>query len=255
MTFMIAVSGKGGVGKTSVLALLLKSLIDSGEDNILVVDGDPDSNMPDVLGTEVNGTIAEITDQLRKEIESTQSSPLLQKDRYLDAKIFDILHESENFDLLVLGSIEKEGCYCSINAQLKTILEKQAAPYKYLLLDLPAGLEHINRGVIREPDILLVVSDSSKMGLSTAKRIKELTEKLKTGEDQLLLIGNRVHEDMIPIFEKFAKENGYVFGGVIPEDKELQRLNLIGPSLLEISNDSSAYTKIEGLSKKFITKH
>ncbi|MHA2273993.1 MAG: ATP-binding protein [Candidatus Hodarchaeales archaeon] len=252
MTFLIAVSGKGGVGKTSVLAMILKNLNEAGETDILVLDGDPDSNMPDVLGFDINGTIADITDRLRIQLEQGNVSPLRQKDRFLDGAIFDIIHESKLFDLLVLGSIEKEGCYCSVNAQLQVILEKYAKAYKYVLLDLPAGLEHINRGVVRAPDILFVVTDGSKMGFSTAKRIKELTVKLQTGEKKLILIGNRVSGEFLGIFEEFARKNGYQFGGLVPEDKELQRLNLLGPSILDIPRDSPAFEAVNTIFSRFV---
>lgn len=252
MTFLIAVSGKGGVGKTSVLAMILKNLNEAGETDILVLDGDPDSNMPDVLGLDIKGTIADITDRLRVELEQGNVSPLHQKDRYLDGAIFDIIYESKLFDLLVLGSIEKEGCYCSINTQLQVILDKYASAYKYVLIDLPAGLEHINRGVVRAPDILLVVTDGSKMGFSTAKRIKELTVKLSTGEKKLILVGNRVSNELLGIFEDFAGKNGYQFGGLVPEDKVLQKLNLLGPSLLDIPHDSPAFEAVNTIFSRFV---
>jgi CO dehydrogenase maturation factor len=252
MTFLIAVSGKGGVGKTSVLAMILKNLNEAGETDILVLDGDPDSNMPDVLGFDIEGTIADITDRLRIQLEQGNISPLHQKDRFLDGAIFDIIHESKLFDLLVLGSIEKEGCYCSVNAQLQVIIEKYANAYKYVLIDLPAGLEHINRGVVRAPDILFVVTDGSKMGFSTAKRIKELTVKLQTGEKRLILIGNRVSDEFLGIFEEFAGKNGYQFGGLVPEDKELQRLNLLGPSILDIPRDSPAFEAVTTIFSRFV---
>ncbi|MFX0114608.1 MAG: AAA family ATPase [Candidatus Hodarchaeota archaeon] len=252
MTFMMAVSGKGGVGKTSVLAMILKSLNDAGETDILVLDGDPDSNMPDVLGLDVKGTIADIPDRLRVQLEQGNVGPLYVKDRYLDSAIFDIIYESNPFDLLVLGSIEKEGCYCSINAQLQVILEKYASAYKYVLIDLPAGLEHINRGVVRAPDLLLVVTDGSKMGFSTAKRIKGLTDKLGTGQKRLVLVGNRVSNELLKIFKDFARSNGYEFGGLVPEDKELQKLNLLGPSILEISANSPAFEAVHHIFTKFV---
>ncbi|MHA2497713.1 MAG: ATP-binding protein, partial [Candidatus Hodarchaeales archaeon] len=222
------------------------------ETDILVLDGDPDSNMPDVLGFDIDGTIADITDRLRIQLEQGNISPLHQKDRFLDGAIFDIIHESKLFDLLVLGSIEKEGCYCSVNAQLQVIIEKYANAYKYVLIDLPAGLEHINRGVVRAPDILFVVTDGSKMGFSTAKRIKELTVKLQTGEKRLILIGNRVSDEFLGIFEEFAGKNGYQFGGLVPEDKELQRLNLLGPSILDIPRDSPAFEAVTTIFSRFV---
>lgn len=249
---MIAVSGKGGVGKTSVLAMILKSLNDAGETDILVLDGDPDSNMPDVLGLEIKGTIADITDQLRIELEKGTVSPLHHKGRYLDGAIFDIIYESKLYDLLVLGSIEKDGCYCSVNTQLQVILEKYAGSYKYVLIDLPAGLEHINRGVVRAPDILLVVTDGSKMGFSTAKRIQKLTDKLKTGQKKMVLVGNRVSDELLEIFEDFIEKNGYEFGGLIPEDKELQKLNLLGPSILDITDNSPAFEALNRIFTKFV---
>ncbi|MFX0061939.1 MAG: ArsA-related P-loop ATPase [Candidatus Hermodarchaeota archaeon] len=243
-----AVSGKGGVGKTTFLALTLKSLIKNGSPDIIVLDADPAANIGEVVGLHVPKTIADIADELKVEIEKRTT---VDKQRFLEGKIqSEILQEADEFDLLAMGSIEKDGCYCFINSLLRQAIDGLVASYDIALADMPAGLEHFNRRTIQDVDILFIVTDPSKMGLNTALRIKELTQKLKINVKNLVLVGNRVSPDIEPILQEFAQTNGFKYGGSIPNDSIIQQANLKGISLLELE-DSPAVQKIEQIVNQF----
>ncbi|MEM4603078.1 MAG: ArsA-related P-loop ATPase, partial [Candidatus Nezhaarchaeales archaeon] len=111
---VVAVSGKGGVGKTTITALILRSLIDMGVKSILVVDADPASNLPDVLGVKVDKTVGDVTNELKKAIDRGEFPPLLSKKDFLEFRVFEVLKELPDFDLLVMGRTEGEGCYCMV---------------------------------------------------------------------------------------------------------------------------------------------
>ncbi|MFX1255725.1 MAG: ArsA-related P-loop ATPase [Promethearchaeota archaeon] len=244
---MYAVSGKGGVGKTTFLALTLKSLIKNGSPDIIILDADPATNLGEVVGLDVSKTIADIADELKIEIEKRTTAD---KRRFIEGKIQEILQEADEFDLLAMGSIEKDGCYCFINSLLRQAIDGLVASYDLALADMPAGLEHFNRRTIQDVDVLFIVTDPSKMGLNTALRIKELTQKLKINVKNLVLVGNRVSAEITPILQEFAQTNGFKWGGSIPTDLLIQKANLEGTSLLDLE-DSPAAQKVEEIVKHF----
>ncbi|MFX1512601.1 MAG: AAA family ATPase [Promethearchaeota archaeon] len=253
MTIQIGVSGKGGTGKTTLLSLILKDLLLRGEDDIFVLDGDPDSNMPDILGINPPGTLADITDALREKIGASTTSPLMAKDRYLEGELFRIISEQNGYDLLVTGSVEKQGCFCVINSQLKVIIDRFANQYKYTILDLPAGLEHLNRRVIRDIDVLFVISDASRMGITTIGRIIKLTKKLQIKVKRLVLIGNRSRNGTLEkMLKEVAEENRVEYGGVLPYDSEIEELNLLGPTILNIKESNPTLQIVHELVEKYL---
>ncbi|MEM2534845.1 MAG: ArsA-related P-loop ATPase, partial [Candidatus Nezhaarchaeales archaeon] len=147
---VIAVSGKGGVGKTTITALMLRALIDMGIKSILVVDADPASNLPDVLGVKIGKTVGEVTNELKKAIDRGELPPLLSKRDFLEFKVFEVLNELPDFDLLVMGRTEGEGCYCMVNDVLTEVVDALSRNYAITLMDMEAGLEHLSRRTDRD---------------------------------------------------------------------------------------------------------
>ena len=166
----VAVTGKGGVGKTVISALLTKHFSERGD--CLAVDSDPDSNLAYALGVEVEKTVADVVDELymkRHEIRD--------KDLWFEAKINEVIHENE-FDLLVMGKKEREGCYCYINSLLRKIMNKIADYYDHMVIDCEAGIEVLSRRTIDFVDYVLIVVDRSRMSRITADRIRVLVKNL-----------------------------------------------------------------------------
>ena len=213
---VLAVSGKGGVGKTTVTALITRLLSESGKYDVLVIDANPDSNLPDVLGIPVAKTVGDMATALRKSIEKGEIPLQVSKRELLESRVFEVLKETPDFDLLVMGRTEGEGCYCLVNSLLTHIIDTLSKNYDLTIMDMEAGLEHLSRRTSRDVDIMLIVTDLSFMGFQTARRIKELAKEVHIEFKKLYLIGNRYTKDKEGIVMKKAEEIGIEYGGIVP---------------------------------------
>ncbi|MCS4541920.1 MAG: AAA family ATPase [Euryarchaeota archaeon] len=238
---VIAVSGKGGTGKTIVAALLVKILTGNSK-SILAIDADPDSNLPEALGVEVKGTVGGIREKLLSGRD--QIPPGVVKRDLLEYQIMEILTETPNFDLLVMGRPEGPGCYCAVNHLLREIIDTFAKNYDVVVIDTEAGLEHLSRRTTRDVDTLLVVTDPTKRGLMTAKRIKDLVKELNISINKIYVIANRVTEPTIGPIKKSAAELGLTLIGIIPEDQNITQFDLNGRPIIELSPNSPALKSI-----------
>ncbi len=247
---VISISGKGGAGKTTVTALLLKWLIQNTEKISLVVDADPATNLPDVLGVELLRTVGQSSKELKDKIEAGTLSPTLSKKDVIEANVFQTLVEEDRFDLLAMGRSEGEGCYCFVNNMLTRILDTLTRNYEVALLDMEAGLEHLSRRTDRDVDSMIVVTDPSKMGLETARRIKEIIDEVHIDVKHIYLVGNRFTPDLEELLQKTADDIGLEYGGIIPVDENVIAFNLTGKPLLDIPDDSPAYKAVGDLAKK-----
>lgn len=252
---IIAVSGKGGVGKTTVCALLLKYLISQEPlPKILVMDVDADTNMPDILGIDVdrNHTVGGIANELRDKINKGKLDPTFDKANYLEAKTFEITVETDKFDLLVMSKSEGEGCYCYINSTITGILDTIQDAYDIILIDTAAGLEHFSRRTMKDIDDLIIVTDPSGMGLKTVERIIELTTEMTLQVKKIHILGNRfTQENEKFLTERFPDTDGKIdVLGIIPPDDAIQEFNLTGTPLLQLDDLNEAYQNLIKCAKK-----
>jgi len=239
------------VGKTTTTALMIKILSEQkSRRSILAIDANPDSNLPDLLGTSVNKTVGTVTDDLKKAIEKDEIPFGMTKEDILESRIFEILRETPNFDLLVMGRGEGEGCYCPVNAFLAHIIDRLSKNYDLTLMDMEAGLEHISRRTDRDVDIMIIVTDPSSMGLQTAKRIKELAKEVHIKFKKTYLIGNRFNPEMESTLKEEAKKLGIEFAGTIPLDENVSTYNLTGKPLTQLPDTSPALLSM----RKILTK-
>ncbi len=248
---VIAVAGKGGVGKTTFSALLLKVLSKTGKD-LLVMDCDPDANMPDVLGIPImrKETVGGKAAELKSRIAKGQIPPEMTKERILEQDIFQVLQEFDEFDLLTMGCSEGPGCYCFANQLVTQIIDKLAKNYDITLMDMEAGLEHLSRRTARDVDILIMVTDASKMGLTTVKRIKELSSEVGLKFKKMYVVGNKFSPDLEQHLEKTAEEIGVEVLGIIPPSDEIAEYNLEGRSILELPDNSPPVEAVRKMAKK-----
>lgn len=248
MALVVSVSGKGGVGKTAVTALLLKLLM--GRGSILAVDADPATNLPDVLGVRVEKTVGMVVDELKERIQRGDLASMVSKEGILEAWIYEILVETEGFDLLAMGRTEGEGCYCSVNYMLARIVDSLSRNYDYTLMDMEAGLEHLSRRTDRSVDLMLIVTDPSKMGLETARRIKELAEEVHIEVKRIALIGNNIPEDLNRRLEEEASRIGLEYMGSIPPDPKIMEYNVQGIPLLELPMESISLKALQVIAER-----
>lgn len=248
MVSVISVSGKGGVGKTAVTALLLKLLV--GKGSVLAVDADPATNLPDVLGVRVEKTVGMVVDELRKKIQHGNLASTISREGILEAWIYEVLVETDSFDLLAMGRTEGEGCYCSVNYMLTKIVDSLSRNYDYTLMDMEAGLEHLSRRTDRNVDLMLIVTDPSKMSLETAKRIKELTEEVHIEVKRIALIGNNFPPDLNGSLRDKASQIGLELVGVIPPDPKIMEYNIQGRPLLELPINSPSLNALRNIAER-----
>jgi CO dehydrogenase maturation factor len=241
---VISVSGKGGTGKTTVTALILKSLIDRCSKSILAVDADPATNLPDVLGVRIGRTVGMVVDELRRKIDRGEIPPTATKKELLEGGIHSVLVETDRFDLLAMGRSEGEGCYCSVNYLLASIIDSLSRNYDVTIMDMEAGLEHLSRRTDRDVDVMIVVTDASKMGFQTASRIREVAEEVHIDFKSMFLVLNQFKSGSGEYLKKMAEEIGFELLGVIPVDPNVENYNLVGRSLLELPDDSPAYLSV-----------
>lgn len=242
---MIAVSGKGGVGKTTITALIVKILSEAKGRSILVIDANPDSNLPDVLGIKVDKTVGMATDDLKKAIEKAEIPREMTKEGILEYEIFKILKETPNFDLLVMGRGEGEGCYCPVNAFLTRIIDTLSKNYDLTLMDTAAGLEHLSRRTDRDVDVMIIVTDPSFMGLQTAKRIKEIAKEVHIAFKKIYLVGNRFNPEMEAFLKEEAEKIGIEYAGTVPTDENIFKFNLTGKPVLSLPPESPALLAVK----------
>jgi len=240
MTRVISISGKGGVGKTTVAALLLKTLIEYGNFDILAVDADPDSNLPDVLNIKVKKTVGDVANELKRRIEKGSLPPGISKRDLLEGWVYSTLIELDDFDLLVMGRTEGEGCYCYVNSVLTQILDAIISNYDFVIMDMEAGLEHLSRRTDKNVDLLLIVTDPSRMGFETARRIKKVAKEVHIEVKDIYIIGNRFPINLEDKFIELSRSIGIKPAGLIPEDPYIYEYNLNGKSLLNLPDNSPA---------------
>jgi len=237
---VIAVTGKGGTGKTAVTAMLIRHLVkNSGKKyRMLVIDADADANLADALGVSAEKTIGDMREFMQQSRYSTP--PDTDKQALFESKLFEILLEEDGFDLLVMGKPEGSGCYCFVNNLLRGIMDKTTANYDLVIIDTPAGLEHFSRKTIPDLDDLIVVTDESRRGLTTGERIRDLAGEIELKYKNLYVVVNKVTAGRKEKVLENASSLGLKVIGTVPYDESLAKFDLVGDPLMGLPDDSAA---------------
>jgi len=258
MKKIIAFAGKGGVGKTTSLVLFLKYVLENKKaQDILVIDSDPDANVADVIGEEVKfcDTIGGKMKILKDKIQSMKLSPNTPKNQLIESDVYTCLIEMDDFDLLEMGRQEGEGCYCFINDVLKRVIDTLSKNYDLTLLDSPAGLEHFARKTGRDVSDLVIVSDASKMGIHTMKRILEIIDELTLKFENIWILGNRFPENLKDILVKEVENlnrDRVKLLGFISNNEDISKINIIGGNLIDLPRENRSYQEAKEIFGKII---
>lgn len=251
MPKIIALAGKGGVGKTTISALLIKYLTERNMTPILAVDADANANLNELLGLKLGATIG----QIRKELKGDMP-PNMTRDQYMEMKVHQALVEASGFDLMAMGQPDGPGCYCAANQHLAMTMDHLAENYKYIVVDNEAGMEHLSRMNLRDIDYLIVVSDPSARGIMTATRIAELTGPLAITITKKCLIVNRVPEpaspELLAKIDEAVQSTDLPLGGLLPASNELVAQEIAGKSYLTLNADVPVLQKAFAIFDAFL---
>ena len=178
MSCTIAITGKGGVGKTTVAGLTVLRLIASGRRPVLAVDADPNTCLDLALGVQVEHTVGGVREEARV-LAGEGNTTGIAKQELLRVKIAKSLVETRDFDLIAMGRPEGPGCYCFANNALRATLKEIADDYPFVVIDNEAGLENLSRRIVRELDLMIMVADPSRQGLETVRRLFALAREME----------------------------------------------------------------------------
>jgi len=246
MPKVIAIAGKGGVGKTTFAGMLVRYIIEELKDGpVLAVDADPNSNLNELLGVAVKITIGEARELMKMDVPSGMT-----KDVWFEYKVNEAVIEGKGFDLLVMGRPEGPGCYCAANNLAKKSIDALKGNYANVVVDNEAGMEHISRLVTQDIDHLYVISDAAPRGILTAKRILELTRGLNLNIKNTHVVINRLHENKKQSLLNIAFHNNLTLDGFIRNDEVLAADDIEGEPIFKLEKESMALEDAYNIFKK-----
>ena len=276
MTRTIALAGKGGTGKTTIAALIVRYLVEERSGSILAIDADPSSNLNMVLGMEVEQTVGDIREEMLDLVQSSGAlaSSLpggMSKQEYLDYQIQMALEEGDRVDLLAMGRPEGLGCYCAANQMLRVIVDRLEKQYDYVVIDNEAGMEHLSRRTTRDVDVLLLVTDPTQRGLIAAQRMREMVPELEIGVGRTYLVINRLRGGGVPAagpgrrgaaggpaggvpapLAQAVEQADLELVGTVPEDPAMAEFEFTGRPLVELPAETAVYRAVREIAERVV---
>jgi len=253
VTTTIALAGKGGVGKTTIAALIIKYLVQTQPGAVLAIDADPSSNLNMALGLDLDWTVGDIREDMLSQVkESLLAGGAamgaleggMSKRDYLDLQIRSSLSEGDHFDLIAMGRSEGPGCYCAVNHNLREVVDSISKNYRYVVIDNEAGMEHLSRRTTRDVQHLIVVSDPTRRGLVAAERIAGFRNELDIRIENAYLVINRLTGEMPDPLRAFIDQIELPLLGVIPANESMAELEFSGRPLVELGDESTVYQAV-----------
>jgi CO dehydrogenase maturation factor len=236
MAITIAVSGKGGSGKTTLAAMIVKALVAAGSGPVMAVDADPNACLALTLGVETLGSVSDLREQARSKAPTNAGSDRLSEFQY---GLNSIITEAKGFDLVTMGRPEGPACYCAANNLLRRFLDELSSQYAFVVLDNEAGMEHLSRRTTNHVDLLCMVSQPSPIGRITAQRIVELTKTLPIEIKRSGVVWSRTDE---------AEDlDGIETLACVPEDPAVLSACMAGRNIFEVETDSLAQKAVSQL--------
>jgi CO dehydrogenase maturation factor len=245
MSRLIAVAGKGGVGKTTVAALLVMRLLQRGCRPVLAVDADPNTCLDSALGINVVKTVGGVREDARK-FTQDQKVRGMDKKRFLELRIAESLVESDDFDLIAMGRSEGPGCYCYANNVLKAVLNTMVSKYPYVILDNEAGMENLSRRIVNKVSLLVIVTDPTSRGFETVRRLHKLSGEMEIAYDKLAIVVNRLRRKELPsAADELRRATGADIIVGLPEDEDIFAISEQSGNLRHLSPDNPVLTGLD----------
>ncbi len=261
MTTTIALAGKGGVGKTTISAMIVKYLIQSQPGSVLAIDADPSSNLNMVLGLDLEWTVGDIREDLLGQVKQSLTAGGAamgtlpggtSKRDYLDYHIRSSLMEGSRFDLIAMGRGEGQGCYCAVNHNLREVIDAMSKNYQYVVIDNEAGMEHLSRRTTRDVQHLLIVTDPTQRGIVAAERIASFRNELDIDIENTYLILNDLTGDVPAPLKARIDQLDFPLLGTVPHDETAREFEFSARPLVELGNDSPLYRSVAGMMDKML---
>jgi CO dehydrogenase maturation factor len=252
MTKTIALAGKGGTGKTTIAALLIRSMLKRTSLPVLAIDADPATNLHLALGLPMPVTAGEIREEMMETAQAGQLGVTISRHEYLSREIRMALEEGDQVDLLAMGRPEGQGCYCAVNHLLRQIVDEMGRSYGYVVIDNEAGMEHISRRTTKDVDLLLLVTDPTVRGVRTAAGIASMAREVEVNVKRTMLIVNRMQGEMPPPLQAAVDELGLEIAGLVPADNRVNELDAVGQPLLHLNGDSPASQAVEDMTARIM---
>ena len=242
MTTTIAISGKGGSGKTTLAAMIIRSLIEKSRSRaILAVDADPNSCLGLTLGVQPVGTVADIREDARAKPPTNTG---MDRVRSVEYGIQQAITEAKGFDLLTMGRPEGPDCYCAVNNMLRKFLDELSSQYQFVVIDNEAGMEHLSRRTTNNVDVLLIIAEPTPIGLVTARRIFTLAEKLPISVKRLGILWNKT--------EKSKELNEIETFGHLPYDEVVSDTSTQGKTVFDIEKNDPAFSATQKILERVL---
>ena len=244
---IITVAGKGGVGKTSICASIVRLLVEKYPDKkILAIDADPAVGLSVALGVDVKLTLDDIRMSIVDSVENGDTREALELLSEARFRIFDALVEMPGFAFLAIGRPESSGCYCKVNSYLKEVIGILANSFDYVVIDGEAGIEQIQRRVMEKVTHLFLITDQSKKGGQVITTIKNVADEL-ISYDKIGIIVNRMTN---PELKELISVPGVDVLSYIPADSVFAANDIKGKSVLELSADSAMLNGVKDALQK-----
>jgi CO dehydrogenase maturation factor len=240
---VIAILGKGGVGKSIITTLMAKTISLDHNYKLLLIDADPTHpHLSKMVKLTPEKSIEDLRcDLINSILNKPKSTDIIAEQ--IDFDVYNAIVESKQFSLFSIGQPEGPGCFCPSNTILRKVIESISKDFDIVLIDCEAGLEIVNRLVIQKVDIILIVTDLSIRGIDTAESIRSSAEKF-TNYKKMGIIVNKIKGDISSIIEKLKELNFEVIG-LVPEDENIIGFDLKGRPIIDLPMDSKSYLTLK----------
>jgi len=253
MATTIAISGKGGSGKTTVAAMIIRLLCGQSSKAILAVDADPNACLGLMMGVEPVGTIAELRESDREKSPTNAGADRLRSFEY---GIQQTITEAAGFDLLTMGRPEGPSCYCAVNNILRQFLDRLSSQYGFVIIDNEAGMEHLSRRTTNNVDLLCIVAEQTPLGELTARRILALAKQLPISVKRIGVIWNETRDPLQEIpaasIEHRVSSIEIENFGCVPYDDAVFNASIQGKTIFDVEKDSTAFLAVRKMLEEII---
>jgi len=256
MGWTLAITGKGGVGKTTLAALAVRWLVEHGRGPVLAVDADPNTSLDALLGVQVTSPIGALREEVKQLAQTSEPSAAgMGKQKLLEMKVQQSLVEADGFDVLAMGRPEGPGCYCYANNALGATIRRLTGSYPAVVIDNEAGLENLSRRLVQRADRVVFVSDPSARGLATARRLYDLAVEMKVTVGGLGLLINRARDEAcLERARQIFDNTPVVVLGSLPEDAELSTRDAEGAPIWTLPGGNPLLSAAESVLKRLASE-